>query len=143
MNTLDSINKTDNDIIIVLAHTGDWFNQLSKERKSKLMNKADLIIGATSHFFKRYYYEDDDNANNAIAFNSGAVGNSIDNGFMQVHVLKNPTRMNIQYQRTNAPTRLFQEKGFAFEKIISGKSREIDWNTFIINNTKDQDCSTK
>ncbi len=143
MNTLDSINKTDNDIIVVLAHTGDWFNQLSLERKKKLMNKADIILGATSHFFKRYHYLDDDNTCDAIAFNSGAVGNSIDNGFMQVHVLKNPTRMIVQYQRTNATTRLLQEKGFAFEKIINGKSKEIDWDIFKINNHSGQDSSPK
>ncbi|MHA1703596.1 MAG: hypothetical protein ACTSWK_15175, partial [Promethearchaeota archaeon] len=131
-NILDSINKTDNDIIVVLAHTGPWVNQLSEERKLKLMDKADLILGATTHRYQRYYFLDGDVQTGAIAFNTGAVGNSGDNGFLQIHVLKYPTRMIIQYQRTKNDSRELQESGFAYEKIINGKISEIDWNTFTL-----------
>ena len=131
-NILDSINKTDNDIIVVLAHTGPWVNQLSEERQLKLMDKADLILGATTHRYQRYYFLDGDVQTGAIAFNTGAVGNSGDNGFLQIHVLKYPTRMIIQYQRTKNDSRELQESGFAYEKIINGKISEIDWNTFTL-----------
>ena len=128
MDILDSIEKTDNDIIVVLAHTGPWVEQLSEERKFKLLNKADLILGATTHRYKRYYFSENNINTGAIAFNTGAVGNSPDNGFLQIHVLKNPTRMVIQYQRTKNDSRKLQEKGFAYEKIINGKINEIDWD---------------
>lgn len=127
---LDSIDKTDNDIIVVLAHTGPWVDQLSEERKLKLMNKADLILGATTHQYKRYFFLDKKIDTGAIAFNTGAVGNSGDNGFLQVHVLKNPTRIIIQYQKTKNDSRELQENGFAYEKIINGKISDIDWNKY-------------
>lgn len=130
MSTLDSIDKTDNDIIVVLAHTGPWVNQLSEERKTKLLGKADLILGATTHRYERYYLSDKYIDTGAIAFNTGAVGNSGDNGFLQIHVLKNPTRMIIQYQRTKNDSRELQKDGFAYEKIINGKIRKIDWSSF-------------
>ncbi len=129
MTTLDSIQKTDNDIIVVLAHTGAWVEQLSEYRKLKLLNKADLILGATSHRYERYHFLGDSVNTGAIAFNTGAVGNSSDNGFLQIHVLKKPTRMIVQYQRTKYASRKLQDKGFAFEKIINGDIKEIDWNS--------------
>lgn len=132
METLDDIDKTENDIIVVLAHNGPWVNMLSEARKLKLMNKADLILGATSHRYQRYYFLGEDVDTGAIAFNTGAIGNSSDNGFLQVHVLENPTRMIIQYQKTKNESRELQGKGFAYEKVINGKIREINWKDFKI-----------
>ena len=133
---LDSIDKTENDIIVVLAHTGPWVDRLSEERKLKLLNKADLILGATTHRHERYYFSELDVDAGAISLNTGSVGNSPDNGFLQIHVLKNPTRMIIQYQRTKNESRELEEKGFAYEKVINGKINEIDWNTFSIKSAK-------
>lgn len=130
MDVLDGINKSKNDIIVVLAHTGPWVNMLSEERKMKLMNKADLILGATTHHFQRYYFLGDNVDTGAIAFNTGSVGNSAESGFVQVHVLENPTRMVIQYQRTSNDVRALQGKGFAFEKVINGGISEVDWTDF-------------
>ena len=136
MTTLDGIQKTNNDIIVVLAHTGAWVEQLSEYRKMKLLNKADLILGATSHKYERYHFLDSTVNTGAIAFNTGAVGNSSDNGFLQVHVLKNPTRMIVQYQRTKNELRELQDRGFAFEKIINGEIKELDWNTYQLQSPK-------
>ena len=130
MATLESIKKSDNDIIVVLAHNGPWVNQLNEERKAKLLAKADLILGATTHKYTRYYFTDKSVDTGAIAFNTGAVGNSGENGFLQIHVLKNPTRMIIQYQKTKKEYRELQTPKFSYEKIINGKIREIDWNSF-------------
>lgn len=133
MNILDSIDKTDNDIIVVLAHTGNWVEQLSEERRSKVLDKADLILGATTHRYQRYDFSDYDNEKGAIAFNTGAVGNSGENGFIQVHVLEYPTRMIIQYQTTKNDNRELQNNGYAYEKIINGRIKEIDWDAFEAN----------
>lgn len=130
MDVLDSIDKTDNDIIIVLAHTGNWVEQLSEERKSKVLDKADLILGATTHRYQRYDFTDYDNENGAIAFNTGALGNSGKNGFLQVHVLEYPTRIIIQYQTTKNDRRELQKNGFAYEKVINGKIKKVEWDTF-------------
>ena len=132
MDVLNGIHKSiDNDIIVVLAHTGAWVNLLSEERKLKLMNKADLILGATTHAFKRYHFLGMDVDTGAIALNTGAVGNSSVSGFLQIHVLKNPTRMFIQYQRTQNESRELNKEGFAFEKVINGRIREIDLNLLL------------
>ena len=133
MDVLDSIDKTDNDIIVVLAHTGNWVEQLSEERRSIVLDKADLLLGATTHRYQRYDFSNYENEKGAIAFNSGAVGNSGENGFLQVHVLEYPTRMIIQYQTTNNENRELQKSGFAYEKIINGKIKEIEWDTFEAN----------
>lgn len=130
---LDSINKTDNDIIVVLVHTGAWVDQLNEYRKLKLLNKADLILGATSHAYKRYHFLDESVNAGALALNTGSVGNSADNGFLQVHVLKNPTRMIVQYQRTKYDKRKLQGKGFVFEKVINGNIKEMEWNSSLHN----------
>jgi hypothetical protein len=127
MDVLNGIHKSvDNDIIVVLAHTGPWVNMLSEERKLKLMNKADLILGATTHQFKRYHFLGQDVDSGAIAFNTGAVGNSSQNGFIQVHVLKSPFRIIVQYQNTQNESRELNRLGYAYEKIINGRIREID-----------------
>ncbi len=127
MGVLDSIKKDGNDIIVVLAHTGNWVNVLSEQRKKKVLAKADLILGATTHIFTKYEYPGYETGKEAIALNSGAVGNSIDSGFLQVHVLKYPLRLVIQYQRTRFPERQLQEPLFSYEKIIDGPIRQIDW----------------
>ena len=129
MNILNSINKTDNDIIIVLAHTNNWFNQLNSNRKTELLKKADLILEANTHSYKYYNLN---NKNNALILNTGSVGNSSQSGFLQVHVLKNPVRIIVQYQHTKDEKRHLQKKGFAFEKIINGKTSSINWNTFLL-----------
>jgi hypothetical protein len=131
MDVLESINKGKKDIIVVLAHNGPWVNMLSEERKLKLMHKADLILGATTHRFKRYYFLGENVDTGAISLNSGAVGNSAESGFIQVHVLKKPLRMILQYQKTSNDSRALQGKGFAYEKIIDGPIKEVDWTNFI------------
>ena len=109
---------------------GAWFEQLSKERKAKLIKKADLLLGATTHVYKRYEILGNKKEKVALALNTGAVSNSHDSGFVQVHVLKNPMRLVVQYQRTSNDTRELQQDNFAFEKKIKGKIKKIDWDNF-------------
>ncbi len=129
MDVLDSIKKDSDDIIIVLAHTGNWVNVLNKQRKAKVLEKADLILGATTHIFTRYEYPGHPPEKVALSLNTGAVGNSIDSGFLQVHVLKDPLRLIVQYQRTRFPARQLQAPLFSYEKIIGGPVRQIDWKS--------------
>ena len=127
--TLDNINKTDKDIIVVLAHTDEWIDVLDKKQRTKLLAKADLILDANTHSYKKYKVKNAPE-NPAAVFNTGAVGNSRENGFMQIHVLKNPLRMIIQYQETKNATRKLQGKGLAYEKIINGETKKVNWKKF-------------
>lgn len=130
MNVLNGIKKTKKDIIIVLAHTGPWFDQLSENRKKVLFKKADLLLGATTHVYKRYKVSDDPKAKVALALNTGAVGNSRESGYLEVHVLEKPMRIIVQYQLLDNDHRALQKKGYAYEKIIKGPVKIIDWSTF-------------
>ena len=127
---LNSIEKTDNDIIIVLAHTAGWVDLLNEKHRKELLSKADLLLDATTHFYKKYDLQATDPENSAVTFNTGSVGHGAISGFLQIHVFKAPLRMIIQYQQTGNDTRILQGKGFAFEKIIGGKTTEPDWNSF-------------
>lgn len=133
MKILRKIHKNKNDIIIVLAHTGAWYEQLSNKQQERLFKKADLLLGATTHRYKRYNIANNDKYLVPIALNTGAIANSSESGFLQVHILKNPLRMVIQYQKTKNSSRQLQGKGFAYEKIINGKIKEINWNTYLSN----------
>ncbi len=130
MDVLKGIRKTKKDIIIVLAHTGPWFDQLSEKRKSKLIKKADLLLGATTHVYKRYTISGNKKKKVALALNTGAIANSRESGFIQVHVLNKPMRLVVQYQRTKNDSRELQQDGYAFEKKINGKIKKIDWDNF-------------
>ena len=128
---LESINKTDKDIIVVLVHTNEWIDVLSKSNREKVLTKADLLLDANTHSYKKYKLEDTPK-NPAAVFNTGAVGNSSNSGFIQVHVLTNPLRMIIQYQETKNDARKLQEKGLAYEKIINGKTKKVDWDNYTV-----------
>ena len=130
MDIINGIKKTKKDIIVVLAHTGAWFDLLTEERREILVKKADLLLGATTHRYKRYKISDDKNAKEALALNTGAIGNSNESGYLQVHILKKPRRIVVQYQLTKNDTRELQKKGYAYQKIIKGKVESIDWNRF-------------
>ncbi len=130
MEVLKGIKKGKKDIIIVLAHTGAWFELLTPENRKDLYKKADLLLGATTHKYKRYIISKDPKAKVSLALNTGAIANSAKSGYLEVHVLKNPWRLIVQYQLTKNNSRELQKKGFAFQKIINGKITPINWNKF-------------
>lgn len=127
---LDSIDKEENNIIVVLVHTNEWINKLNKKNRRLLLSKADLLLDANTHSYKKYDFIESSAENNAAVFNTGAVGNSDNSGFIQIHVLKNPLRMIIQYQETKNNTRKLQGEGFSYVKIINGEIQNIDWTSF-------------
>ena len=128
--TLNKINKTDNDIIVVLAHTNEWIDVLSDERRKKLLSKADLLFEANTHSYRKVDLKVTDPENSAALFNTGAVGNSSDNGFIQIHVLPNPLRLIVQYLETSNDDRVLQRDGFAYQKVINGATTPINWDNF-------------
>jgi hypothetical protein len=134
LNTLDSIEKTSNDLIIILAHsrTGEWIPLLNPERRKKVLNKADLVLSATTHDYKRYRY-DGFKDNGALCLNSGSVSRagSGGNGFLQVHVFKYPTRFIVQYQSTDNNKRKLRSNGFAYLKYVNGNIYDAEWGKFL------------
>ena len=137
--TISAINKReDKDIIIVGAHSKDgiWIDKLNKNNRKIVMEKADLLLSATTHIFNifdvegYYSYEEKENElrtinrTGALCINTGAITHArgfCPNGFVEVHVLKSPFRMVVQYINAEGKTRKLQPDGYAVVKIIDGK----------------------
>jgi hypothetical protein len=106
MDRLEAIDKTEKDIIVVLGHSrnGNFPSVLSQARLDILMSKADLLLSATTHAYRRWTYNGYENSG-VLSLNSGAVGtagNGNPNGFLHIYVLDNPFRLVSIYQRTDS-----------------------------------------
>ncbi|MCK4544537.1 hypothetical protein KAU43_03295 [candidate division WOR-3 bacterium] len=139
---LGKIKKSKKDIIIACAHSrkGFWIDQLSDEQKDMVMNKCDLLLSATTHFFERKIvsgYED----NGPLVINTGSI--TYPNlycpyGYIQVHVLENPFSLIVQYINTKRPEIEMQHSEYAFMKIIGGKTMMTDFRDVRIEEDMDR-----
>ena len=128
--TLNYINKTNTDIIIVVAHSfsGFWHQLLSQSEQKVLLSKADLVLSGTSHFFDRAIdplFDD----NGALILNAGSITDPFfftSPGFIQVNVLKEPTALAVQFIDVRKEYRL-ASNGFAFIKPHRGRIRDLSF----------------
>ena len=131
--TLAAIDKKPGrDIIILAAHTGDWLRVLSDAHRQAVLDKADLVLGATTHYFTRYSH----GRTGPLVLNTGSVGYARRlpkkltlgaapksyNGFLSVHVLPDPLTLIVQYQNAEISSRRLQPVShpFGYLKIIDG-----------------------
>ncbi len=124
INTLNNINKTDKDIIIVSAHSmyGSWIDNLSASQQQIVINKCDLLLAGTTHFFERRVMDGLENSG-PLMINCGSVNNSrweSNNGFVQVHVMQNPLSLVVQYVNTDDTENKLQKSPYSFVKYING-----------------------
>ncbi|MCK4421404.1 hypothetical protein KAW48_06350 [candidate division WOR-3 bacterium] len=125
MDVLNSIEKGPKDIIIAAAHsrTGFWIEQLSDEQRDVVLDKCDLVLSATTHFFERMIipgYED----KGPLIINTGSITYPCaycPYGYVQVHILKKPFTLVVQYINADRPKREIQYQEYAFIKIIGGE----------------------
>ena len=135
---LDIDKKVGRDIIIVGAHSEDgiWIDKLSNENRKIVMDKADLLLSATTHMFNIFdvegYFSYSDQGNElrvthrsgALCINTGAITHArgfCPNGYVEVHVLESPFRMIVQYINAEKKNRKLQPDGYAITKVIGGK----------------------
>jgi len=121
VNTVKSINKGPNDIIMVLAHSiNGSFNQYFTKAQKDVLKKADFLIAATTHIFKRY--EDPDfGVNGPIILNSGQVTGPMKfGGYFEFSILKPGNRVFVQYVCTNEKKRVLADNVFRFLKVTDG-----------------------
>ncbi|MBC8526408.1 MAG: hypothetical protein ISS28_07020 [Candidatus Cloacimonetes bacterium] len=142
INTLQSINKGKKDIIIVAAHsrTGSWIHLLSDERKRLVMEKADLVLSATTHFFERVEVEGYENSG-ALCINTGSItfpAYWCPGGYVQVNVLKNPFALIVQYINADKKIREMQNSDYAFIKIVNNGIFETDFRPKSIEENPDR-----
>ena len=98
LNELAQIEEKENQIIIAAAHTGNWLKDFEEIQQEIILKKADLLLGATTHIYKRYNYSND----LALFLNSGAVGYAIFfNNYLQVNVISSPLRIVVQNMKSD------------------------------------------
>lgn len=137
MDKLASIAKGAKDIIVVMAHSenGDFVSVLNRQQRAALLGKADFLLSATTHSYKRLIYAGFERSG-TLSVNTGSVGHSGDeNGFVQIHVLENPVRFVLQYQSTEGSARQLRGAGKSF-LLEKGTVKDVDWKGISIPATK-------
>jgi predicted enzyme related to lactoylglutathione lyase len=128
---LRSIQKSDHDIVIVGAHsrTGFWFDMLSKEQQDVVLQKCDLVLSATTHFFERQQIDGYDREG-PLFINTGSITYPTKYspyGFVQIHVLKYPPMLVVQYIDASQEKAEIQNEHYAFIKKVNGEIYKTDF----------------
>ncbi len=120
---LVSIPNAPTDVVVVGAHSksGEWVSILRDDRRELLLDRAALILSATTHLFRRF----DHGAEKALTINTGSVcharrgmaGVAI-NGFVTAHLLMAPPRLVVQYVDAGDETRALAPTDRAFVKML-------------------------
>lgn len=124
INTLNNIQKSNNDIIIVAAHSryGTWIDELNEGQKSYVMSKCDLLLSGTTHYFERRIPQGFENKGalvvNASSVNRARFGNH--NGFLKIHVMPNPLALVVQHVNTNEQDIQLMHTPDSYVKFING-----------------------
>lgn len=127
--TLKRIEKGDKDLIIVAAHsrTGAWDTVLSPERRQFLLNKADLVLSATTHRFEAWVPEGFEKGD-AVCVNTGSVnypGTMAANGYVEIHLIESVGIVG-QYIDLTQTGRCLQRGRFAWIKPTDGPMRHLN-----------------
>jgi hypothetical protein len=120
---ISGIEKSGKEIVVGAAHTGMWIQKLDPEDQELVLDRADLLLGATSHLYERYDYPD----HQALFLNTGAAGYSLFNNYLQVNVLANPLRLIVQNMPAEA-ARTLQAGGNCWVKIVGGLIEPCNFN---------------
>lgn len=125
INTLNSIDKTDKDFVIVTAHSrlGYWHSQLSQSELEIVMNKVDLGLSATTHLFSKFTVENYPDYG-TLFINTGAIGYPfLENGegYIEISFLTNPNEFVLHYVSTTDENLQISTKTKYYVKRISGK----------------------
>jgi len=126
---LNEIEKGPRDIVVAAAHSisGFWVNQLSKEDKDLVAEKCDLMLSATTHHFERKKLSEYGNRG-ALMLNTGSVTYPDSDivgsvpGYIQVHVLDNPLRLDVKYLNVDLDDRTLPGGEYAYTKFVGGKT---------------------
>lgn len=129
MSTLEGIEKGSRDLIMVAAHsrTGAWDMLLAPERRKSLLDKADLVLSATTHRFEAWVPEGFEEGD-AVCVNTGAVnypGLMATNGYVEIHLIESVGIVG-QYIDLTRTGRRLQRGRSAWIKPKDGPMRYLD-----------------
>ncbi len=120
--TLKSLDKQENDIIIVSAHSrlGYWLDKLNAEQKKIVNEKADLVFSSTTHVF--HIFSENGDAG-PIAVNTGSITRPrlwSSPGFLMVDVYSGPAKIEVSYIDCSKKEFKRPQLYFKASKIING-----------------------
>jgi len=123
--TLQKIVKDSLSIVIAAAHSrnGWWLEFLHDTLQEKVLTRCDLILSATTHFFKRKIYTAPNNKPSALVINTGSTSYPAKwcpPGYVQVHVLEKPLRLVLQYINLSNATFSLAPKDYSYVKVVNG-----------------------
>ena len=134
--TLKGIKKEPKDIIILGAHSrsGFWIGVLDDDTKKLVMEKADLVLSATTHYFQRKILTEYEHTG-ALLINTGSVNYPLaipledsHGGYVQVSVLESPLRLVVQYINVEDLDDMeLADRKHAIIKVIEGDISFIDF----------------
>ncbi len=124
ISTINSISKGKHDIIIACAHSqyGFWIDQLSPSQRKTVMEKCDLVLSGTTHFFSRKEvpgFED----HGALVLNTGSITRPLGYcppGYLHVSVLQDGKTMVVQYSDASKGKETLQKGEYTFVKYLGG-----------------------
>jgi hypothetical protein len=129
MERLAAIEKGPGDLVIVGAHShnGDCLSVLSEGRRRVILERADLVLSATTHHYERHEY----GAGQALCINTGSLGfaGQGGNGYVTVHMLDEPEGMLVQYVSTEEEARLLAPPKRCFFVAEDGRTYLADLGT--------------
>jgi hypothetical protein len=114
---LVALPQTPKDIIVVGAHsrTGNWLEVLEVECRALVLDRATIVLSATTHRFERLDY----GSRRALCINTGSLFfTSGVRGYVTVHLLPNPSRLLVQYVDVRAPHREFAPPERAYAVLL-------------------------
>ncbi len=129
-NTLSQIQKSKFDIIVIAAHSrfGFFTEYLSPELKQMVLQKADIVVSGSTHYYERQISKNMDIG--PLILNSGSVTNprfGSKPGFIQVSVLPDQQGIHVQFIPLDQQTFQLNSKPYAFFKTFNGRVYELEY----------------
>ncbi len=128
LTTLQNIEKSSKDIIIVAAHarSGHWIDDIgNRDLKLILLRKCDLVLCATNHRYGRKSFPGFE-PTGAVLLNTGSLNHSSKKGYVHVSVIKEPLRMVIQYINIEDDEMSLQHDRTGILKYVGGLITTVD-----------------
>lgn len=130
------INKTDHDIIVLASHSrfGSWIYDLRPDLYRLVMTKADIVLGASTHYYERIIPEGYE-FSGPIILNTGSLVSprfGSNPGFIQVHLMEQHRGIFVNYVDVSKPTNIMSSTPYAFFRSFNGRIYDVYYQNTIL-----------
>lgn len=132
VNTVKNIRKSPKDVIVVAAHSmwGTWIDYLNPEQKKIVMEKCDLVLAGTTHYYEKQTVKGYENSG-ALVLNAGSVTSprfGSPAGYLQIHIMEHPFAVVAQFINTEEERMQLRSFPFAYQKDMNGRVSPLNFN---------------